>query len=197
MSVLLAVPMMLMRIMALTLVFTAIGGIFLAHDEMEHREHFARDVRAVNVVPPESQPPMTQESIELALKMFAIEVPATAMQPRLDLNLEDRGLTTLNGWGSKLDVTIGPAAFSSWALLGSTLAHELEVHCLQNFFVIRVKDLLGLKGTDQAEREAYLHELANSERFHLKHSDRVNIRATMDYYYPSTQPLDETLSARR
>lgn len=191
-----AVPMMLMRIMALTLVFTATGGIFLAREELEHREHFAREVRSVNVVPPESQPPMTQESIELALKMFAIEVPATASQPRLDLNLEDRGLTTLNGWGSKLDVTIGPAAFSSWALLGSTLAHELEVHCRQNFFVIRIKDLLGLKGTDQAEREAYMHELANSERFNLKPADQVNIKATMDYYYPSVQPMDEALSAR-
>lgn len=192
-----AVPLMLLRVLALTLVFTGIGGIFLAHEELEHREHFAREVRKIQVVPPETQPPMTQESIDLALKMYSIEVPATASSPRIDLNLEDRGLTTLNGWGSKLEVTIGPAAFSSWALLGSTLAHELEVHCLQNFFVIRVKDLLGLKGTDQAEREAYLHELANSERFNLKHSDQVNIKATMDFYYPSAQPLDEALSARR
>ncbi len=192
-----AVPMMLMRILSLTLVFTATGGIFLARADLEHREHFAREVRNVSVVPPSSPAPMTQESIDLALKMFAIEVPPTATAPRLDLNLEDRGLTTLNGWGSKLDVTIGPAAFSSWALLGSTLAHELEVHCLQNFFVIRVKDALGLKGTDQAEREAYMHELANSNRFHLKQSDQINIKATMDYYYPSAQTLDEALSARR
>ncbi|EFX59978.1 hypothetical protein DAPPUDRAFT_346066 [Daphnia pulex] len=189
--------MFLLRILSLTLVFTATGGIFLAHADLEHKEHFAREVRSVSVVPPDSQPPMTQESIDIALKMFAIEVPDTATHPRLDLNLEDRGLTTLNGWGSKLDVTLGPAAFSSWALLGSTLAHELEVHCLQNFFVIRVKDILGLKGTDEAEREAYLHELANSNRFHLNQNDKINIKATMEYYYPSAQPFDEALSARR
>ncbi|MFY7930568.1 MAG: hypothetical protein ACOVS5_16965 [Oligoflexus sp.] len=192
-----AVSLMLMRIAVLTLVLSSTGAIFMARHELDHREHFARELRRVSVVPPSTQPPMTQESIDLALEMFAIEIPDNTQRPRLDMGLEDRGLTTLNGWGSKLEVTIGPAAFTSWALLGSTLAHELEVHCRQNFFVIRMKDALGLQGTEQAEREAYMHELANSDRFNLKTSDQLNIKATMDFYYPLSKPKDDAFSARK
>lgn len=193
-----AAGLMILRVMILTLVFVSTGGIYLAHQELEHREHFARGLRNVKLVPPSSRPAMNQESINRALKMFAIEVPDSANYPRFDRDLEDRGLTTLNGWGSRLDVTVGPAAFTSWALLGSTLAHELEVHCRQNFFMIRMKDMLGLEGTESAEREAYMHELANSERFQLKNDDQVNIKATMDFYYPEPgrKVNEDALSAR-
>ncbi|RYZ81305.1 MAG: hypothetical protein EOP04_24245 [Proteobacteria bacterium] len=103
------------------------------------------------------------------------------------MKLEDRGLTTLNGYGKKLEVTIGPAAFTSWAVLGSTLAHEVEIHCNQNFSLIRMKDMLGLEGTNGAEREAYMHELSNSDRFKLKEADQASIRETMEYYYPARE----------
>ncbi len=126
--------------------------------------------------------------------MFDISIPKNANAPRLDIKLEDRGLTTLNGWGKNLEVTIGPSAFTSWAVLGSTLAHELEIHCNQNFAVIRMKDMMGLEGTSNAEREAYMHELTNSERFHLKAADQMSIQATMDYYYPVRKG---SLSARK
>ncbi len=186
----------MIRILALSLVFSATGGIFLAKKAMDQREQFAKELRSVSVVPPSTKPAMSQESIDIALALFDIKIPQTAAHPRLDSSLEDRGLTTLNGWGTKLEVTIGPAAFSSWALLGSTLAHELEVHCQQNFSVIRLKDMMGLEGTQQAEREAYLHELANSERFHLKTADQLNIKATMDYYYPAARG-DDRFTARK
>ena len=185
------------RVFALSLVFSAVGSIFLAKHDIDQREHFAKELRTVSVVPPTTKPLVSQESIDIALELFAIKIPKTANRPHLDLALEDRGLTTLNGWGSKLDVTIGQAAFASWALLGSTLAHELEVHCHQNFAVIHMKDVMGLEGTQQAEREAYLHELANSERFHLKTADQLNIKATMDYYYPVNAQKEDSLSARR
>ena len=81
-------------------------------------------------------------------------------------------------------MTIGPAAFASWSLLGSTLAHELEVHCRQNFTLIRMQDLMGAQGTLKAERDAYAHELAHAERFNLSKIERMNIQATMDFYYP-------------
>lgn len=191
-----ALSKLMFRVSALSLVFVSVGGIFLARQELDNREQFARELRTVNVVPPSTKPPMTQESIDIALEMFGIEIPLEAIAPRLDMNLEDRGLTTLSGWGKKLEVTVGPAAFTSWAMLGSTLAHELEVHCRQNFALIRMKDMLGLEGTMQAEREAYMHELANSERFHLKESDQSNIRATMEYYYPTANAQD-ALSARK
>ncbi len=172
------------RVSMLILALVSISSIFLARNELELREQFARNIEVVTVVPPASKPPMTQESINIALEMFGIEVPTNAKAPRLDMKLEDRGLTTMSGWGQKLEVTIGPAAFTSWAVLGSTLAHEIEIHCNQNFALIRMKDMLGLEGTSGAEREAYMHELSNADRFHLKEADQMNIRATMDYYYP-------------
>ena len=179
-----AIPTTILRVSLLLLVFASVGSIFVAQQELERREQFAKDLPGFVVVPPASKPPMTQESIDIAVEMFAIQVPKNASSPHLDMKLEDRGLTTLNGWGKQLDVTVGPAAFTSWAVLGSTLSHELEVHCNQNFALIRMKDMLGLEGTSGAEREAYLHELSNSDRFHLRETDQMNIRATMDYYYP-------------
>ncbi|MCX6129535.1 MAG: hypothetical protein NTX25_10790 [Proteobacteria bacterium] len=187
----------MIRVFVLSLVFSAGGSIFLAKHRIDQHEQFAKELQSVYVVPPTSKPAVTQESIDIAIELFEIKIPRTASRPHLDMSLEDRGLTTLNGWGSKLEVTIGPAAFSSWALLGSTLAHELEIHCNQNFALIRMKDVMGLEGTQEAEREAYLHELANSERFHLKTADQMNIKATMDYYYPATIRAEDRLTARR
>ncbi len=183
------------RVFALSIVFASIGSIFIARQDLELREQFAKGLKqTVTVVPPSSKPPMTQESIDIAMEMFNIQVPKNADAPKLDMKLEDRGLTTLNGYGKKLEVTIGPAAFTSWAVLGSTLAHEVEIHCNQNFSLIRMKDMLGLDGTNGAEREAYLHELSNSDRFKLKEADQASIRETMDYYYPVRE---NALSARK
>ncbi|MBC7533391.1 MAG: hypothetical protein H7318_17605 [Oligoflexus sp.] len=175
---------LIFRVLMLSLVFVSIGSIFMAREQLDLREQFAKDLHTVTVVPPTSKPPMTQESIDVAIEMFGIVIPKNASAPTLDMKLEDRGLTTLNGWGKSLEVTVGPAAFTSWAVLGSTLAHELEIHCNQNFALIRMKDMVGLEGTNGAEREAYMHELTNSERFHLRDADQQSIRATMDYYYP-------------
>lgn len=139
------------------------------------------------VIPPLSVPPVSQKSIDTALAMFGIKVPHNAQKPELDTTIEDRGLTSMIGWRQKLVVKIGPAAFESWALLGSTLAHELEVHCRQNFAIIRLKDLAGMNGTLNAEREAYHHELKHAVRFGLSPIERRHIEATMDYYYPATE----------
>lgn len=144
----------------------------------------------IQVLPPDTRPSLSQQSIDIAIAMFAIEIPANTKHPSFDASLEDRGLTTLNGWGKPLEVTIGPAAFASWALLGSTLAHELEVHCKQNFTLIRMKDLVGADGTKEAERDAYAHELAHAERFNLSRIERMNIQATMDFYYPKNVSQD-------
>ncbi|RZA25825.1 MAG: hypothetical protein EOP10_05645 [Proteobacteria bacterium] len=183
------------RVLALSLVFASIGSIFIVRQELELREQFAKELSSEEtVVPPSSKPPMTQESIDIAMEMFNISIPKNATSPKLDMKLEDRGLTTLNGFGKKLEVTIGPAAFTSWAVLGSTLAHEVEIHCNQNFSLIRMKDMLGLEGTNGAEREAYMHELSNSDRFKLKEADQASIRETMEYYYPAR---DGALTARK
>ncbi len=133
------------------------------------------------------KPSVSQKSIDEAIKRFNIVIPSNTNYPTLDKTLEDRGLTTLNCRFCKLEVTIGPAAFSSWAMLGSTLAHELEVHCKQNFSLIRIKDVFGYRGSDMAEREAYLYEIANAKRFGSSADELTSIADTMNYYYPEVK----------
>lgn len=129
-------------------------------------------------------PPQTQESIDKAIKLFRIQVPQRANWPKLNKDMAERGMTTYYGLNKKLLVEIGPAAFESWALLGSTLGHELEVHCKQSFILINIKDRLGLDGTLDAERDAYQHELDDAERFGLSIEEQRQIKMTMDFYYP-------------
>ena len=133
---------------------------------------------------PSNKPPMNQDSIDLALVLFNIKVPASAKNPVFDSNLADRGITVQRGIGHEYEITIGPSAFTSWSMLGSTLAHEIEVHCNQNFVFIRVLDLLGLDGTNLAEREAYGYEYEHSKRFKLTALERSSIQDTVEFYYP-------------
>ena len=143
-------------------------------------------------------PPITQESLYRAIAMYNIRIPHGVAFPTLDPNLQDRGLTSLNPWTKRFTVKIGPAAFQSWALLGSTLAHEFEVHCRQSFLWIHMQDLVGLNGTDQAEREAYAYEISSAPRFGLSADEIGMIQETVDYYYPIIGSSDQgpDLSAR-
>jgi hypothetical protein len=91
---------------------------------------------AVNVRVPRQLPLPGNESIEMALAIFSIKVPDHLDGPFYDEKLEDRGLTTGEVMARERKVRIGPSAFASWAVLGSTLAHEIEVHAQQSFFQI-------------------------------------------------------------
>lgn len=149
---------------------------------------------------PAGVPPMVQESLYRAIAMYNIRIPHGVSFPSFDPELTDRGLTSLNPWTKKFSVKIGPAAFQSWALLGSTLAHEFEVHCRQSFLWIHMQDLAGLSGTDNAEREAYAYEINSAKRFGLTVAEVSMIQETVDYYYPIpsiSQPNPNlTVSAR-
>ena len=158
-----------------------------AQAEMAQRQEWNASLRAVKVVPPADAPALAQESIDLALVMFGIEVPPGAEHPVYDPTLTDRGVTIRGALFEKARVAVGPSAFADWSLLGSTLAHELEIHCQQSFLVIHIMDRLGLEGTVEAERQAYLHELANAERFGLSRGSKELIADTMDYFYPTAQ----------
>ncbi len=158
-----------------------------AHKQVADEQVFARDVADTAVVAPEGAPPITQESIDLAMEMYGIKLPSDTEPPMLDLNMQDRGLTTRSPVLDKARVTIGPAAFSSWALLGSTLAHEIEVHCQQNFLAIYLMDLVGLDGTGAAERQAYVHELSHADRFGTPDDDTKMIADTVAFYYPESE----------
>jgi len=158
---------------------------------------FWSDLRSVSTILPSTPPALSQESIDLALSFYNIRIPSGTSHPRLDTDLKDRGLTLRTLAFEDAIVTIGPAAFESWALLGSTLAHELEVHCQQNFAIIFLMDTIGLDGTGEAERQAYLHELKNARRFGLKPVDRRLIEETMAYFYPVNAPnRQKAFSAR-
>ncbi len=175
--------------------FLTLGGFFgafvlaamAAQSEIAAQKEWKASLRDVKVVPPEDAPHLSQESIDLALVMFGIEVPPGAEHPVYDPTLEDRGVTIRGAMFEKARVAVGPSAFADWSLLGSTLAHELEVHCQQSFLIIHLMDRLGLDGTLEAERQAYLHELANAERFGLTRGSQELIADTMEYFYPTSQ----------
>ena len=141
------------------------------------------EMSSIAIQPPVFRPEQNQASIDRAIAMFGIEIPFEAHYPEFDKNIEDRGRTIRNGRDKKALVKIGPAAFESWAVLGSTLAHELEVHCKQSFFMIQLLDMLGLKGTHIAERQAYNYEIQNSKRFGLRDYEINNINETKYYFY--------------
>ncbi len=159
--------------------------LFQSHYEFKAEAEYLSDVDSVAIIPPSSKPKAGQAAIDLAMVMYGIRVPESAMKPTYDPNLADRGLTTRGAFMEKAVVNVGRSAFSSWALLGSTLAHEIEVHCNQNFFFIFSMDLIGLDGTGEAERQAYNHELAHSKRFGLKDHDATLISDTVAFYYPT------------
>jgi len=149
-----------------------------------HERDFFEEMRAVQVIAPEGRPGRDESSIELAMTMFGIEIPSHASIPSYDPFLKDRGLTTRAMWSSQANISIGPSAMGSWAMLGSTLAHEAEVHSKQSFLLIYLMDVLGLDGTGEAERQAYIYELKNSQRMGLRPLDSDLIADTMEYYYP-------------
>ncbi|NRA64049.1 MAG: hypothetical protein HRU19_06165 [Pseudobacteriovorax sp.] len=163
--------------------------LMVAKQDYDARRSMINPTESIAIQLPSTKPKLSQESVDIALAMYNIEVPSNVKKPYYDPTFEDRGLTTLRGWGKKLEVSVGPAAFESWALLGSTLAHEIEVHCKQNFTAIRIQDLVGLDGTSNAEREAYSHELSNAERFGLSDKEAASIEATMNFYYPESGDL--------
>lgn len=192
--------------------FLALAGAGAVVSAREHAafEAFRADVRSVTVIAPAAKPRLRQESIEIAMALFSIEKAPSVMGPRLDRTLEDRGLTTGGTLSTRKTVTIGPSAFTSWGVLGSTLGHEIEVHARQSFLAVVLRDRMAEvqlsarrrlgayvtalnpsaresfenDGTWRAEREAYMYELANAGRFGLSPAETRSIAYVMNYYYP-------------
>ncbi len=166
----------------------AAGVVFYGVKESELR---AAEMNSAGVrfksVQLSGEPAPTQSDINEALEAFEIKIPKNVKGPFFSSKLEDRGLTIRKGVLSDAVVYVGADAFSSWALLGSTLAHEIEVHCRQNFLAIHFQNISGFDGTGYAEREAYGYELAHAERFGLTHYERDLISSTMMYFYPKRQ----------
>lgn len=186
-------------------------GTLKALRESQSYEAYLKAISEVEVVAPETSPDFNQEAVDIAMVMFSIDHPHTIDGPRFDAALEDRGLTTGGLILPNKTVTVGPTAFTSWAVLGSTLAHEIEIHVDQSFFKIVATDYLmgwqmsarrfvgkfvpALKpsakesfendGTWAAEREAYMYEIRNAKRFGLTNEELSSIWRVMDFYYPN------------
>lgn len=200
---------------SLSIVFAAAAGAVVGVQSLPAAESraldaFERGLQSVSVMPPSRPPVPSQADVDLAMALYSIRKPHGLGDPLFDGQLEDRGLTSGSTLSGPQTVTIGPAAFSSWALLGSTLAHEIEVHGRQSFFRIVMEDELfgalsgwtrgGMAlagrsdesrvdqeckvcGTVRAEREAYQYEINNAARFGLTDEEVRLIRQVMDFYY--------------
>jgi hypothetical protein len=173
------------------LVVTVVASAFIAWQANEKSQQYRDSWGSVPVKPPQNPPELSQDSIDLAIVMFGIKLSPGTAYPRFERDLVDRGVTVKSNFLDHNRVGIGPAAFSSWGLLGSTLAHELEVHCEQSFLAVWFLDWIGLGGTELAERHAYLHEIKNKKRFGLKGSEVAMIAETLDFYYPDFRDTDE------
>lgn len=167
-----------------SLVVTTLLSLLAAHNSIQERLASKNRPKQSRLVLPAGQPSFSQDSIDRAMDLFEIDVPANVQWPTIDPDLLDRGVTIIDPMGHRT-IRIGPAGFASWGILGSTLAHEVEVHGTQSFLWIKGLDRLGLDGTALAEREAYLHEIKGASRFGLSRSEVQGIRETMNFYYPS------------
>jgi hypothetical protein len=118
---------------------------------------------------------LRQQAITLAVAAYGINI-YHVKSLLYDDTEEDNGTTDYEG-----NVTIGKTAFISPGELGSTIAHEAEVHVMQ-FRTGRSYD--GLEGSSLNEVEAYDWEIVNAPRFgHSK--DRVaGLRRNRSHYLP-------------
>ena len=176
---------MLRKILLGSMVFGLGASVAWAKWQMDRDVQVAALAAPQEAFWPTERPAISQKSIDLAMLRFNIQLPHDSSAPMFDAQVADRGLTSRTSWYSQAHIRIGPAAFDSWALLGSTLAHEVEVHARQNFWVIGMLDAMGLDGTGMAERQAYAHELTHADRFQLSQWDRSRIDYTMNHYYPT------------
>lgn len=158
------------------------GRIWMTRAPMIPKAITASDVVHVQVhgVPDPTNP----QHVAIAMRAFGIHLPANTSWPIYNRQTTDRGLTTPGNIFYNTRVDLGYDAFSSWSILGSTLLHEVEVHCHQNVYWIVFKDLLQLNGTDDAERDAYAYEVANRYRVSLTAAEVLDIQHVVKAYYP-------------
>lgn len=188
---------LLLRLAAYGATTAAVFGILLSSKKnLEIRATFMAELRKTQVQVPDTLPEISQASIDLALEMYQIKIPEQTQHPELDPNLADRGITIKRAGHDFFEVFVGPAAFTSWGLLGSTLAHELEIHANQSFLAIFILEKLGFSATAEAERMAYDYELMLADYFGLSAYDRISIAETRDYYYPTPVSSTEFIASR-
>lgn len=211
------IPLLITSLMFVGMIIVA---ILANRDQAAYLKFLALYNNVKVIAPDEGRPTANQESIDSAMEIYAIKSPQNTKWPLWDGELEDRGLTAGGLILSDRYVYIGPAAFTSWGMLGSTLAHEIEVHCNQSFLKIitldgiersylSARNLIGNfipaikpsvkevfeRGTWRAERDAYQYELKSAKRFGLKEREVFSISHVMSMYYPAASQEQIKLSA--
>lgn len=118
-------------------------------------------------------PTISDESVQMAIEAFSIKAPKTCLPIKINKDATTyRGITERRAWWDSAKVTLGAPAFSSWAILGSTLAHEIEAHCAQPFAIFHALDAIHSDlGTSLAEVLAYNIEAKQKDRFNLSESE--------------------------
>jgi hypothetical protein len=154
-------------------------------------------------------PDVSQASIDKAMVLYSIKSKPWCKYPVLVEDIEDiMGYIGGYPFSSTRIIGITGRAFTSWGMLGSVLAHEIEVHCNQSFIKANILDaidvLLGdlirsqeppksamlvrvapvYYGTWLTEREAYSYQIESAERFGLTKQEVESIRFTRDFLYP-------------
>ncbi|WP_338636793.1 hypothetical protein [Spirobacillus cienkowskii] len=182
-----------------SMLYCLVQGFIEQNKEREDLNKMAQIPVRYNSLP---KPNCNQKNLELAIALFSIKSSNTIKSISYLSNLPFRGITLGNAFKNNKVIFIGSSAFTSWGVLGSTLAHEAEIHGNQSFFKIEllnfaaymsaslVNNNLFFKykfnvtlpisyGTYTAELEAYNYELISKKRFHLSLDEVAAIKKTL------------------
>ena len=185
--------------------FSLFTCLIFHYKEFQSFKETQNSMMKIPVIYPKERPKDPQNDLALAMALFSINTPENVCYPSYSYNLPYRGLTRGNSFLPKKEVIIGEMAFTSWGILGSTLAHEIEIHGNQSFlkieflnflysyiqnnskfvssifpsFDIMTYENMGL-GSYLAEKEAYSYEINSDKRFNLKIKEVLAIKNTLD-----------------
>ena len=155
----------------------------IVREDVNKKRSFSSEFKSYNISKIKRRPSVSMESIHIAMHRYNIQYPSGSYceypQISYDLGPGVRGVVRENIPMVSAGVYIGPAAFSSWAILGSTLAHEIEVHCSQDLLHISLMMMLMPHSSRNIETEAYLHELHGKNRFDHTSFERQEIFRSM------------------
>ena len=179
--------------------------VFLHFNETKNYKYIQKNMAKIPVVYPNDKPNQPNKDIDLAIALFSIDISENTNYPIYNPNLPYRGLTTGDAFFPEKQVIIGDMAFTSWGILGSTLAHEIEIHCNQSFlnieflnflylvikypedFILKIYPKLNIPlydnlgyGSYLAEKEAYMYEINSMNRFNLSQKEVIAIKNTLD-----------------
>jgi hypothetical protein len=132
---------------------------------------------------------LKQGAIDHAIVEYGIDIGALPAGVHYSPhgNMREReGATFLDRDGT-LRVVIGDKAFRSPAWLGSTIAHEVEVHVNRQIAKGRRASASDEEGTSIEEVEAYDFELANQARFGMHADEGKLVRQRRMAFYRTLQ----------